>query len=77
MSEVSYRITESDKDGEQAQSHGGNDQSVFGKSRSSLAGPKPPDELSHGAAQVPNFPGTRCGKNRWRVMERAGNMPPV
>lgn len=74
MGEISYGITEPDQDREETQRHGGNDQSVFGESRSRLAGPKPPDELSHGTVQVPTFDEPDAG-TRWRVIEPAGNMP--
>lgn len=56
MGDISYRITESGQDREEAQRHSGNDQSVFGESRSRLAGLEPPDELSHRAVQVPSLP---------------------
>jgi hypothetical protein len=74
ISEISYRITEPDQDREEAQRHDGNDQSVFGESRSRLAGPKPPDELSHGAVQVPDHPGSGCG-NAMDIIGGAGSMP--
>jgi hypothetical protein len=71
IGEISYRITESDQDREQAQCHGGNDQSVFGQSRSRLAGPKPSDELSHGPSRCRIFhePDAESGGGSWKGQE--------
>jgi hypothetical protein len=75
MSEVAYRIAESDQDREQSQSHDGDEQSVFGQGRSRFTGSKPPEELSHGAVHGAETSRNQTRKKGWRIIEGAGNMP--